>query len=472
MQLPPSLPDSAATAFTVRPWQSLSLRFTVSLLALLLLGLWALAWYAATALQHDIEELLGQQQSATVDMLAAQVDEALALRQRALLAVASATALATVEGEAAVQAKLQSLPLLLQLFNGGVAVFTAQGQRLAAHPASLAGPLVSGPAAQAAVAQVLRTGLPAVGGADDHGQRHEPAFSQVVPVRNAQGRIVAVLAGVTQLAPQSFLDQITATAHGSNAVYMLVSRSTRQVIAATDRSRVLQTLPAAGVSPLLDRFISGYQGYAVGRNALGVEVLASASGVGRDAGWYVAVAIPTREAFAPVHRLRARVAGTTLVLTALAGILTWWLVRRQLSPMLAAARTLSAYNAGQGPAPALHVARHDEVGQLIGSFNRLVQVLAAREQALRIAAIAFESQEGMLVLDAQRRILRVNRAFTVITGYAAEEVQGRVSGMTRSRRHPDDFWDALWHDVEHTGAWQGEVWNRRKNGEEYLGSPE
>lgn len=99
-----------------------------------------------------------------------------------------------------------------------------------------------------------------------------------------------------------------------------------------------------------------------------------------------------------------------------------------------------------------------------------VQDITERKQAeddLRIAAAAFESQEGMVVTDANRVILRVNRACTEITGYPAEEVVGKTPALFKSGRQDAAFYAAMWRAIEETGAWRGEIWNRRKNGEIY-----
>jgi len=87
---------------------------------------------------------------------------------------------------------------------------------------------------------------------------------------------------------------------------------------------------------------------------------------------------------------------------------------------------------------------------------------------LRIAAIAFECQEGILIADRDRKILRVNRAFTQMTGYALEDVKGKVTGFARSNRHPNDDYEAAWDQVRRLGHWQGDRWLQRKNGEHYF----
>ena len=89
------------------------------------------------------------------------------------------------------------------------------------------------------------------------------------------------------------------------------------------------------------------------------------------------------------------------------------------------------------------------------------------EAALRLAAATFESQEGMIITDSDAVILRVNKAFSRISGYAADDVVGRTPRMFKSDRHDADFYRAMWDAVVRSGGWQGEIWDRRKNGEIY-----
>ncbi len=86
---------------------------------------------------------------------------------------------------------------------------------------------------------------------------------------------------------------------------------------------------------------------------------------------------------------------------------------------------------------------------------------------LRIAAIAFESQEGMMVTDASSKILRVNQSFTKITGYSAEEVIGEYPNILNSGRQDQHFYASMWDSVNYNGSWSGEIWNKRKSGEVY-----
>ena len=90
------------------------------------------------------------------------------------------------------------------------------------------------------------------------------------------------------------------------------------------------------------------------------------------------------------------------------------------------------------------------------------------EARLKLSASVFEhASEATLISDADNRILSVNPAFTRITGYAAEEIIGHTPKVLNSGKHPKEFYKHLWDTLLNTGSWQGEIQNRRKNGEIY-----
>ncbi|NKN33297.1 bifunctional diguanylate cyclase/phosphodiesterase [Marichromatium bheemlicum] len=91
-----------------------------------------------------------------------------------------------------------------------------------------------------------------------------------------------------------------------------------------------------------------------------------------------------------------------------------------------------------------------------------------REDVQRLTSAVFENTaEGIMVTDAAGDIVAVNPAFTAITGYAAEQARGRNPRLLKSGRHPQDFYRRLWHALIEQGRWQGELWNRRRDGELY-----
>jgi diguanylate cyclase (GGDEF)-like protein/PAS domain S-box-containing protein len=90
------------------------------------------------------------------------------------------------------------------------------------------------------------------------------------------------------------------------------------------------------------------------------------------------------------------------------------------------------------------------------------------ERKLQLDAQVFENAtEGVMITDAEQRILDVNRAFTTITGYTREEILGENASILQSGRHDESFYRELWKSVRERGSWQGEIWDRRKNGDIY-----
>jgi diguanylate cyclase (GGDEF)-like protein/PAS domain S-box-containing protein len=113
---------------------------------------------------------------------------------------------------------------------------------------------------------------------------------------------------------------------------------------------------------------------------------------------------------------------------------------------------------------------HDEAGVRTGSFA-LVSDLSGRrahEAYVRQVVAMFESTaEGVMLTDLKGAIVSVNPAFTVVTGYSEAESLGRNPGFLKSGRHGVEFYQAMWEELAASGQWQGELWNRRKNGEVY-----
>ncbi len=95
------------------------------------------------------------------------------------------------------------------------------------------------------------------------------------------------------------------------------------------------------------------------------------------------------------------------------------------------------------------------------------QQLQENNVALTLAASVFESQQGIVLTNADNVIIRVNKAFVEITGYSSDEVIGVDPRLLKSGRHAPDFYQAMWQSIQSTGKWQGEIWNRRKTGEIY-----
>jgi PAS domain S-box-containing protein len=109
-----------------------------------------------------------------------------------------------------------------------------------------------------------------------------------------------------------------------------------------------------------------------------------------------------------------------------------------------------------------------EVIGVVGTARDITLQKAANEK-LQLAAMVFEnSSEGMMVTNADNLIIETNPAFTKLTGYDLQEVIGNTPTILNSGEQSPDFYLEMWQKIDETGQWQGEIWNRRKDGGRYV----
>lgn len=109
-----------------------------------------------------------------------------------------------------------------------------------------------------------------------------------------------------------------------------------------------------------------------------------------------------------------------------------------------------------------------DIGEMAKTFNMLTESLFAANRRLDLFAQVFQnSGEAIMITDANRNIVAMNPSFTAITHYSAEEVIGENPRVLGSGRQSPEFYQAMWKSIDETGRWQGEIWNRRRNGDVY-----
>ena len=183
-----------------------------------------------------------------------------------------------------------------------------------------------------------------------------------------------------------------------------------------------------------------------------------------ETGWTAYVSVPTSAVYAAaIERATAAAAVALATIVALLG-LTVLIARRIARPVAALESAAQAVHAGNLGVRAT-VDGPREIAAVALEFNAMIDAQQSAVEQLRIAATAFESQQGLNIMNADKVILQVNQAFTVITGYTADECVGRTPRFMRSDRHADDYFDQMWQTAQRSGGWQGEIWTRRKNGE-------
>lgn len=104
----------------------------------------------------------------------------------------------------------------------------------------------------------------------------------------------------------------------------------------------------------------------------------------------------------------------------------------------------------------------------LNRYGKAMESKESAEQSLALLQRAFEnSSESFMIADGDGHILNINPAFTKVTGYTFEEVIGQNPRILRSGQHGEDFYSEMWDAINNDGLWQGEIWNKRKNGEIY-----
>jgi PAS domain S-box-containing protein len=410
-----------------QPW-SIKTQTTVFTLTIFLMAIWSLSYYVSRSLQVDMERLLGEQQLSVVTAAAMNLNEDLSDRLQALETVAQEMDADLMGRPVAVQAHLENRPLLQLLFNGGVWVAGLDGTAVADVPLSsmrigvnyMDRDFISTP---------LMGGKPFIGRPVMGRQLNAPIFAMSVPLRDAKGEVIGVIVGVTKLESHNFLDTLTHSTYGKTGGYVLIAAKHRLVVTATDKSRVMESLPPVGVNAWVDRFADGYEGSAVAPNPKGVEVLVSGKGI-PVAGWYLLASLPTSEAFAPIRDMRQRLFWATLLLTLLTGLLTWWVLKRQLASLATTADAMVALADSREIPPPLETPHQGEIGRLVAGFNRILQTWTQREAALQESqqnlAITLNSiGDAVIATDRTGRITHMNPTAEQLTAWPMADALGQ-----------------------------------------------
>ena len=305
----------------------------------------------------------------------------------------------------------------------------------------------------------------------------EPIVVIATPILNADGQLTGILGGVVNLKKSRLLEPLSNTRVGQTGYFFLVN-SERLLIAHPDPSRVLQTPQQPGVNRTFDQAMNdSFEGVVEGVNSKGEQALFGFKRLVKT-GWVLVVELPESEAHLAVDQLGVRVYLWTLGFLALALGVVFFIVRRFTRPLemltefLKSAKTLT-------PPPAL-AHSSTETDRLADAFTQFIaQQKAANDQLtelnlraeasntdLRVAAIAFETQQGMFITDAKNVILRINQAFTDITGYTTQEAVGQTPiSLLRSGRHDANFYTQMQAQIDRHGIWKGEILNRNSSGE-------
>lgn len=166
------------------------------------------------------------------------------------------------------------------------------------------------------------------------------------------------------------------------------------------------------------------------------------------------------------------------------GLFVWFIDYYVTRRIIHMARAVSRLADGSDGCALVPVQSDDEIGLLAEKFNQLLRnnrqmtrdleelvdskslELFKANEALLLAGQVFDNvSESIIITDPEGVILRANPAFEVVSGFSVAETIGRKANLLKSDRHPREFYAQMWQQLKTVGAWEGEIWNRRKNGE-------
>jgi diguanylate cyclase (GGDEF)-like protein/PAS domain S-box-containing protein len=363
---------------------SLRNKVAAAALAFFLAGIWPLSYLTTRLLEQNLTALLSDQQFATVRHVADDLDQKLKLRVEALQSVAREIPVAELDRPAEMQLFLSQRILMQKFFTTGVVLIGRNGHGIADFP-QLAGRASGDYQTLEYFQQVLATGQPAIGKPRIGRFSQKPVVAVAVPLKNAAGSVEAVLAGFIGLTEPAVFDASNAGI-GKDSDLLVISPRDALIVTATNADRILQPAPGPGINPQYARYVAGLEGSGIAVSSLGVENLSSARRM-TSTDWLVIGMTPTSTAFAPVRAIQQQIFRASIILSLLLAAALWWMMQRQLRPMVEATHRLHEMAVGHQPMQPLPVEKRDEIGQMLEAFNilqakvlRLTQVYAALSQ--------------------------------------------------------------------------------------------
>ena len=428
-------------------WQSLKSRLTILTLSIFLICVWGLTFYTSRILHDDMQHLLGAQQYSTATFLAREIDGEFKSRINAMEHYAKGRIVPSMLiNPAELQERLESSPAILSMFNAGIFVTGENGVALASVPESIGRVGVNYMERDSISAAILE-GRSSVGEPVTGKRLQTPVITIVVPIRDAAGKIIGALAGVTDLSHPNFLDKVSEGRYGDSGGYLLISPKQNIIVTASDKTQIMQLAPAPGVDAMYDRYLQGYEGNGVSISSRGVNELSASKRI-PVTGWFAIVTLPTDEAFAPIRALTQHIFMSTFVLSLLAIVAIWGLISRVLhqrfAPMISASRLASTYVSKAEPIPMLPSSRQDEIGELVRCFNELLVTIKQRDDYLSrergmMRTLIYTLPDLIWLKNEEGVYLACNKRFEQFLGAKEADIIGKTDYDFVSKELADIF---------------------------------
>ncbi len=391
---------------------SLATRLTLLGIAILLVGALGRVYVLSDYLRKDIIDLNASQLLSIANYVAQDVDRDMQERRELLEHVAKTFPPHLLHNRKQAQEWLKVRHDTAPLFSFGISVIDVSGTVQSSYP--VLSDWGSASYANHDYFQQALKGEFAIGHPFVELAVRAPVLPMAVPIRGEDGRVLAVLAGISALNSKNFLGSLYTTRVGTTGGLLLISPRDKLFVGASDANLTLKPTPDEGVNKLHDQAMKGFRGSGITVNARGIEELSAIASV-PGCGWFVVARMPSTEVYAPLVSLRKFILrNTTFIVLAFLIIMIFGL-RHVLRPLMNAAKHADRMTLGEAPLEPIPVVRNDEVGHLTRAFNRVLSkllasrtdleqrieqvILAQNEHRQFIAMLAHELRTPLAVID-------------------------------------------------------------------------
>lgn len=458
---------------------SIKNRLTLFILTLFLGCISVLSVYATYILEYEGNDDLNKQLFKTTVYIAKNIDKEIQKRFSALNFIATEIEKSKPSDTAFNQDILDSRPLVFKvLFNGGLVVIDGDGKTLAAAPLSQSRTNINWMQFES-VSNVFINRTHGISEPFFHPALNAPAVFLITPIKNEKGFIKGAVIGIINLLEENFLSIIPPPGLGATGSYTIVDILHQSVVMNSQNNKYI-----------LDKFINNKQEYIIPSISSDLYKIPATN-------WVVFGILPKKEAFLSIYLLQNSMLWASLLLSLFAGALSWWILKNELEPLFSTIEHITHITdiaLTNEHIYSLPIKRHDELGQLIASFNYLLQSIHQREQALRdsmmqriieetkarkeielttvnlrkLSLAVEQSAESIIITDTAARIEYVNEAFIQSSGYCREELIGNTPAIMRSLKTTPDVYNDLWQTIKSGNTWKGKMYNVRKDGSELV----
>lgn len=399
-------------------------------------GMIPLIYFSMITLEKSLTELLINQQMSAVKLVASEIEDKVSLRIDSLQDVADHLPTNQINDSQAILFFLSQRTIIYRFFLLGVVVIDTDGHGVVDYPV-LPGRATADYRQSEYFQEVLMTGRATIGKPSVEQFSHKPVVALAVPIKNAEGDVLGVLAGFIDLSDQTIFDHSQAK-FGKTGEFLLVSDTYKTIISDATAEHKLMALDQENHQSIFERCLDKINGTGISEDFHGRKTLLSDVHILSDR-WVLLGALPEEEAFAPINEVKQKIYLASVLVLVIVGGLMWWMMRLQLRVVRRATRQLHKMTFGEQPLQSLNVIYSDEIGEMLQSFNQLQQQLNQSTASLEASNASFRNlflhmSNGFalheLITDEQGkptnyRFIDVNPAFERMTGLSKEQVIGK-----------------------------------------------